>query len=160
MLRRIAEAVDGDRSGRQVYVVASYQPTAPVLGVFDNPADAAARAREAGPLASVFGPYLSELDRGSPYAVACVHLKTSVMLSDRCVPPAAPIRPAEITGLSLVITRAGGVRDTLPLPVGADAIFLSMPAIDKFVVPYYQRILGLPLTSELRQDFQRAYGRH
>lgn len=160
MLRRIAEAVDGDRSGGRVWVVASAQPTTPVLGVFGNPEEAMARARDAGPLAGVFGPYQTEADPGAPFSVACIHLKTSVMSSDRCVPPAQPIRPRDITGLTLIISGPGGIRDSLPLPLGTDAIFLTMPAIDKFVVPYYQRVLGLPLTNDLQQDLRGAYGPH
>src|SRR4030095_2883964 len=56
MLKRIAEAVDGDRSGGMVYVVAGYDPANPIVGVFHDPKSAAGAAVKAGNGATGFRP--------------------------------------------------------------------------------------------------------
>jgi hypothetical protein len=158
MLKRIAEAVDGNRTGADVYVVASYEPTNPVLGVFDNPKAAADEAARAGALAAVFGPYQTELASTGRDVSVCVHDGfRSVMEGARCPKPQKQLRPQDIASMTLVISRTNGERDTIPVPRGADAIFLGLPAIDKFVIPYYLRTLGLAAANDMRRDFERAY---
>lgn len=158
MLKRIAEAVDGNRSGGLVYVVASYAPTNPVLGVFGNPKDAEDAARRAGSAAAVFGPYQTDLETGGRNVAICVHDGyLSRMDPTRCPRPQSALLPEDIAGLTLLISRTNGSRDTIALPAGSDAIFLGMPAIDKFVLPYYLRTLGLSTVTEMRRDFQQAF---
>ena len=157
MLKRIAEAVDGNRSGKQVYVVLSGEALSPPVGVFYDLKEANARASAAGTGAQVFGPYRTALDPGVNVA-ACVHVVGSRMQTDRCVPPAQSVRWEDVRGLSLVITRHDGKRDSIPLPPNADAVFLSLSSVDKFVVPYYSRILGLPAVTAMRQAAERSFG--
>jgi len=152
MLKRIAEAVDGDRSGGMVYVVAGYDPVNPIVGVFHDPKSAAAAAYKAGNDAAVFGPYQAARDSTIAETMTCVHLKTSVM-NLRCVPPGRTTQFSDIATLTLMITRTDGGRDSVPLPQGADAIFLGAPAVDKFVVPYYVRLVGLTATTDMRNGF-------
>jgi hypothetical protein len=64
----------------------------------------------------------------------------------------------DISAMSLLITRHGGGVDTLPIPLGSDAIFLSMPAIDKFVIPYYLRTVGIAASGDMRGQLQQVYG--
>ena len=157
MLKRIAEAVDGHRSGRSVYVVASYQPTFPVLGVFFDSLSADKAVRSAGPQAGRFGPYQTSGTPGDALVSACVHIQwSSAMQPDRCTPP---VRQRDVVGMTLTLTLANGKRETLPLPSDADAIFLGLAAIDKFAVPYYVRTLGLADATELRRGFERAFSR-
>ncbi|MEP7347264.1 MAG: hypothetical protein ABI877_18480, partial [Gemmatimonadaceae bacterium] len=54
-------------------------------------------------------------------------------------------------------TRLDGTRDSIPLPPNADAVFLSLSSIDKFVIPYYTRILGLGAVTEMRQEAERSF---
>ncbi len=152
MLKRIAEAVDGDRSGALVYVVAGFDPANPVVGVFPDPKSAAAQAAKAGNGAMVFGPYQAALDSTLAQTMTCVHLKTSVM-NFRCVPPGRTTQFTDIAGLTLMITRTDGGRDSVPLPQNTDAIFIGAPALDKFVVPYYVRLVGLAATTDMRNGF-------
>jgi hypothetical protein len=154
MLKRIAEAVDGDRSGGMVYVVAGYDPANPIVGVFHDPKSAAGAASKAGNGAAVFGPYQAALDSTIAQTMTCVHLKTSVM-NLRCVPPGRTTQFSDIASLTLMITRTDGGRDSVPLPQGADAIFLGAPAVDKFVIPYYVRLVGLTATTDMRNGFGR-----
>ena len=154
MLKRIAEAVDGDRSGGLVYVVAGYDPANPIVGVFRDPKSAAGAAYKAGNGAGVFGPYQAALDSTIAQTMTCVHLKTSVM-NLRCVPPGRTTQFSDIATLTLMITRTDGGRDSVPLPQGADAIFLGAPALDKFVIPYYVRLVGLTATTDMRNGFGR-----
>lgn len=156
MLKRIAEAVDGNRSGKQVYVVLSGDPLSQPVGVFPDLKEAYAQSKAAGKGAQLFGPYQTELDPGDNVA-ACIHVVGSRMQTDRCVPPAQTIPWGDVRSLSLMITRLDGQRDSIPLPSSADAVFLSMASIDKFVVPYYARILGLPAVTMMRQDAQRTF---
>ena len=154
MLRRIAEAVDGDRSGGQVYVVAGFDPTNPIIGVFNDPKTATGAALKAGNGATVFGPYQSDLDTTIAQTMTCVHIKTSVMYI-RCVPPGRTTQFSDIASLTLIFNRTDGGRDSVPLPQGADAIFVGGPAIDKFVVPYYVGVIGLTQTTDMRNGFTR-----
>ena len=154
MLKRIAEAVDGDRSGGLVYVVAGYDPANPIVGVFHDPKSAMGAASRAGNGAAVFGPYQSALDSTIAQTQTCVHLKTSVM-QIRCVPPGRTTQFSDIASLTLIFNRTDGGRDSVPLPQGADAIFVGGPAIDKFVVPYYVRLVGLTQTTDMVNGFGR-----
>jgi hypothetical protein len=75
LLKRLAEAVDGHRTGKLVYVVASYDMPNPVAGVFDTKADAEKTAKGAGRSFDVFGPYSAALEQnGDEYFMAgCEH---------------------------------------------------------------------------------------
>ncbi|MBK6485881.1 MAG: hypothetical protein IPF98_03220 [Gemmatimonadetes bacterium] len=155
MLKRIAEAVDGNRTGDLVYVVASFEPTSPVLGVFPDVATARAVADKSGVKAAVFGPYQTDLDNTDAVISACVHDRfSSRMQPERCTPP---VNRRDIVQMELVLQRSGGGRDTIPLSPDADAIFLGMAAIDKFVVPYYVRTIGLRDAGQLRDDFEQRF---
>ncbi len=156
MLKRIAEAVDGNRSGKQVYVVLSGEPLNPPVGVFSDLKEANAQLTAAGKGAQLFGPYQTALDPGGNIA-ACVHVTGSRWQTDRCVPPVRTVRQDDVRSLSLVITRLDGTRDSIPLPPNADAVFLSLASIDKFVVPYYARMLGLPAVTAMRQEAERSF---
>jgi hypothetical protein len=156
LLKRIAEAVDGHRTGELVYVVASPAGDHPVAGVFSDPRDADRLLEKLGKGFFRFGPYQSPRELAPPLVVACVHIR-SVMLSERCVPPAQPTRFEDVTGLTLVIARANGKPDSLVLPPGTDAIFLTLSTIDKFVVPYYLRTFDIRAVSDMRQGFQGVF---
>ena len=150
MLKRIAEAVDGDRTGRLVYVVASYEGSNPVLGVFITQKEAEANASK-DKNAAVFGPYQTLGDSTIAQTVTCVHLNTSVM-NIRCVPPGRAARFDDITGMTLMVSLADGSRDSIPIPRGGDAIFVGPAAFDKFVMPYYVRVIGLGPTEQMQND--------
>ncbi len=160
MLKRLAEAVDGHRTGGLVYVVASLAGDHPVAGVFGDRKEADELLQKLGKGYSRFGPFQAPRDADPGYMVGCVHLRYSSMMrpgSDMCVPPPNEARVEDITGVSLLLTRANGRLDTLPLPRGTDVVFLTLNAFDKFAVPYYQRTLGLEGVTELRTGFAAVY---
>ena len=81
---------------------------------------------------------------------------TAGLASDQ-LPPVSGVRWEDVRGMVLQITRLDGTRDSIPLPPNADALFLSLASIDKFAVPYYQRMLGLTAASTLRQEAERSF---
>ena len=123
-------------------------------GCFTTPSPRQVAASKVGNGAAVFGPYQAALDSTIAQTMTCVHIKTSVM-SVRCVPPGRTTQFSDIASLTLMITRTDGGRDSVPLPQGADAIFLGAPAVDKFVIPYYVRLVGLTATTDMRNGFGR-----
>lgn len=165
LLKRLAEAVDGNRGGTPVYVVASYRFPNEVAGVYRNQQSADSAARASGPDHDVFGPYdptpIDIVRPGtSPVAIApggrthlllrCVHDGRSSMMHIYMCPPDPLIDRDLVRALGLTVTLTNGRVVTLGLPQSTDAIFLGMEAIDKFAVPYYSRIIGPAATLEMR----------
>jgi hypothetical protein len=156
MLKRLAEAVDGNRSGKQVYVVLSGDPLDPPAGVLPTFKAATDLANSLGHGAQVHGPFQTTFEPGDGIA-ACIHVTDSRFYSERCAPPSRPTPRSDIRSMSLMITRRDGSRDSMLVPVDADAIFMSSAAIDKFVVPYYSRVIGLAAAATMRADAVRAF---
>lgn len=159
LLRRIAEAVEGDRSGGQVYVVASLDGLHPVAGTFPDPKSAEQAAFDLGGGFQVFGPYQAPPEPPPGLTVGCVHNSRNSMMHIRtlCVPPRRPVEFEDVARITLLLERVDGRIDTLPLPKGGDAIFLTLTAFDKFALPYYERTLGLAGATEMRQGFVTVY---
>jgi hypothetical protein len=160
LLKRVAEAVDGHRTGRSVYVVASYRPPHNVLGVFERRADAEAQARAAGPSVDVFGPYRSPRDPGAfgAWLPGCFHNGRSVW-----DPASCPDRPVlsfnEVDSITITVRLTNGDTRTFPLPKGTDAAFFTLSAIDKFVIPYYTQLLGVDSAAAMRQGIVQRLSR-
>lgn len=149
LLRQVAEAVDGTRVGGLVWVVVRHAQPQRVVEVV--PTDSAARAlQQLDPRSySVLGPYQAPA-RDDAFIIGCQHIIGSVMV------PYCPMgmRWGAIDSLSLhVRLRDGSVRTT-PIPLNVDAIFLRWSAIDKFVVPYYTRILGADSAAAMRRAME------
>jgi hypothetical protein len=67
------------------------------------------------------------------------------------------IRMSEVQSVSLVFNMRNSSTRTIALPSGSDAIFLSLSAYDKFVFPYYARIIGIDATAAWRQQMIRQF---
>ncbi len=133
LLRVLAEAADGYRTGERVWVVASYRAPHDIAGAFADPTAAAASAREAGGEYAAFGPYVT------------------------------PARPTALVGnlveLRAIVRRPDGTLDTSVIDTGRhDALFWSESAIDKFVMPYYTSVYGVERAQELRQELDLSWG--
>lgn len=184
LLRRLAEAVDGHRTGTPVWVIAEYRFPNRVLAVVGDRVRAEADsadldlARDRG--IGIFGPFVaprdsiralpdpSDLVPPPPIALpfgwirpGCVHdRRTSVMrgLSMEtvaiCGDQLVPID--ELVEMRLVQELRSGEIITTTLPTWVDALFLTLPAVDKFVIPYYARILGPDEASRMRTDIMRG----
>jgi hypothetical protein len=83
VLRRVAEAVDGHRSGRDVWVVASQLDSVNIIGVFESPdsADAAVRRTNPSLLPLRMGPFKTVRDGRFElgFLVGCHHDGISAM---------------------------------------------------------------------------------
>lgn len=157
LLRRLGEAVDGHRTGRPVYVVAAYQFPHAVVGVFPDRLRASNERERAGPAAyGVFGPYTAHRDIPSGWYYGCRHDgRTSMYLPAICPDrPRLPLQDiAEIT--ISVRTRGGEMISSRFEPGEVDAVFFTLSAIDKFVLPYYERVLGAAQAARMREEMVR-----
>ena len=155
LLKRIAEAVDGNRTGRPVWVVARYDFPNLVAGVYNSRTAAeAARPREGK--YGVFGPYVAEDDGGG--GGGCPHDGDISRVTCPDTIPAVRFSFADVRSMTLTLTVQRGARlDTVRMPFKptTDAIFLTLPALDKFVFPYYERILGPAAVAAMRDSMSR-----
>jgi hypothetical protein len=126
MLRVLAEAADVYRSGKPVFLVADYRYPHNVLRAFSSRAEAEKAKTDSGSTYGIFGPYLTPRDP---------------------IPDAA----TRIIAIRITTQTPRGPRTQDVDPRQADALFFSMSAIDKFVLPYYQKLLGPEYTRTLRQ---------
>jgi hypothetical protein len=150
MLRRIAEAADGYRTGRNVWFAVNETAPYEIVRVFEDAPGAAPRG------ARVVGPYLTPADFGSPALFVPVpHVPPTKygldsMLYWRLPPEAWKMEDID----SIVITafrRGGGAPWHVSSPGrDIDAVFFTLAANDKFVFPYYARVSGLDATLRMR----------
>lgn len=164
LLKRLGEIVDGHRTGRPIYVAISYRfphAVAAVTGTLDS---AQVAARLAGSQYGAIGPFetIAEAPRGAYYATQpCVkNPATSVVYcGDTSMAYfAGPVPVADVQGVTVsVTTRDGRVHTETFTPEGVEAVFFTMASIDKFVIPYYERVLGVQYAAELRARLQAAY---
>ena len=151
MLKRIAEAVDGHRTGANVWVVLELDYPHRPIGVFDREQDAeAARARARGRF-GVVGPYKAPGERAPDWIIGCQHMQSVTDSVPNYCPMSRRIPVDMLQGGEIILRLRDGTTETIPLAPGADAVFLTSSAIDKFVMPYYTGILGVDATAALRQ---------
>lgn len=156
LLRRLAEAVDGHRTGENVWVVARYDSLNKVVGVFPSENQARAAAGRSDRNVGIFGPYRSEITERLSFPMpdpnpepGCWHNGLSDWIG---ICPESLIRLADVESMTLSIRLRDGTTRTQTLPGTADAIFLSMAAIDKFVIPYYHGVLGVEAAAAMRRN--------
>ena len=152
VLKRIAEAVDSKGNGETVFVVVNRNSATVAETVTSQPQAEAIRKR-LGAAYDIYGPYKAKIDLGplgDRVPDDCVHDgNTSNMLGPIC--DTGLIHRSEISAMSLVLKFRNGTSRTIVLPISTDALFLSYQAYDKFVFPYYERVLGLEATSAMRE---------
>jgi hypothetical protein len=162
LLKRLGEAVDGYRDGRPMWVVAAYAFPHEVLGVYSDSGRAAEMARRSG--FHAFGPFvaLPDIPRATTYAYAvkpCVHYDpTRWVCGDTLFPAGVP--SSQVDSVSVVVYTTGGVphRESFR-GAEVDAVFFTMSAIDKFVIPYYTLLYGAAYGVDVRRGSLRTlYG--
>ena len=148
MLKRIAEAVHGSRIDGSVFAVTNVD-SMNVTAVMRSRDDAMALINRLGSRYSIHGPFRPDPDGPIPGILPpdCVHHGLSAWQPRGFCPPEVL---SNLSGISLVLTRRDGTTRTISLPPGTDAVFLSLPAMDKLVFPYYARIIGLEATTAWR----------
>lgn len=162
LLKRLGEAVDGSRTGAPVWVVAAWRFPHRVLGVFANREVAAAATRRLAGY-GLFGPYIAPPDSG---------VSTLMYTMDPCPgrhDPYSNCPDSLWSGYSLALPQSAIDSITINLfsegaiaahrsftPDQLDAVFFTLPAIDKFAIPYYERLYGAAYAARMRADYLRA----
>lgn len=151
LLKRIAEAVDSRRTGRSVFVVTNVD-SMNVTAVIPSRVDAEALLSRLGSRYDIHGPFRTGVDLGSIEDFVppdCVHDGfRSVMRANICNDDVINLR--NVAEMSLVLRNRDGTGRTITLPPSTNAIFLNLSAWDKFVFPYYEKIIGLDSTAAWR----------
>jgi hypothetical protein len=130
LVRRLAEAADGYRDGKDKWVVASRRAEKgnhAVLGVFSSSEEAELVARRGGGDFAVFGPFRTPKD-------------------DYRIPEGE--RVAE------VVVRYVNRTERRYSPDSVDAVFWGLPAFDKFIVPYLSSIASAEYAAEQRELYR------
>lgn len=81
-------------------------------------------------------------------AEGCYHYEGSVWYC----PDTSYVARAATDRLSIVITSHGGAQRTFQVPEKVDAIFFSVEAVDKFVLPWYARTQGKAAAAKIRES--------
>jgi hypothetical protein len=164
-LQRVAAAVDGFSGGAPLYVVicGTTEPYE-IVGAFPSKtlADEAARTAQAGgKTCSVAGPFYSDPtypNNTLTYAVGCKkQMDSSCPISDSS--RATVFAVTDIVAVKVTAYLRGGrivVLDSFP-PQSGEAIFFTMSAIDKLLMPYLVRVYGVEYAAGQRQQFLRRY---
>lgn len=156
LLRRLAAAADGYRTGRPVWVVASDMEPYAVSGVFQHE-DSAISAQRSMSGYDVYGPYTTPRDWGRmPIWVARPHMKPTIYGEDnrpRWRLPDTPWLADDID--SVVVTahhRSGATWRGVSRGLEVDAVFFTVAAHDKFVYPYYAGLYGPDAATRMRES--------
>jgi hypothetical protein len=158
LLKRLGAAVDGYRTGHNVWVVASLQFPHEVAGVFTRAVAADSEVHRRGDQYRRFGPYYAPPDSGLPTVMMVVPCRKNIDSS--CTPldsmprDSFAIRPTAIDSIqsvTLIIQKKSGrtMRTTVG-PNDAEAFFLTMSAVDKYLIPYYTQLYGAEYAADFR----------
>lgn len=129
LARRLAAAASGFPNGQTVWFMARHEPDANGSYQVGPPIVSDARPPEPkDPAFGIFGPYQT----------------------------AAPSHPAKrLDVVRVVLHLSNGA--TIELPAGgADCVFWSAAAIEKFAIPYYAALGNLELAVRIRDEFNSA----
>jgi hypothetical protein len=134
MLRVLAEAADVYRTGKPIFLVADYRYPHNVVRGFTSRAAASRVKADSGANYGVFGPYVTAEDS---------------------IAANAP----KVTAIRITTKSSSDTQSVLHNvnPAGADALFFSMSAVDKFVLPYYEKTLGPLYARTLRQKILEGF---
>ena len=128
LLRRIAEAVDGYRDGIPRFVVAHRMPPHHVAGVFTSAESATDTLAHLPAGYDVFGPFRATEN------------------------PPQVVEASEAVDSVIVWTHDGERKTYLGNKV--DALFWSLPAFDKFIVPYLNAVHGPRYAAAQREAYR------
>jgi len=152
LLRRLAAAADGYRTGEPIWIVASPSEPYSVAGVYTSVEEARRRARSTG--VQYFGPYVTPRDGARPEAfVPTRHSYPTIYMLDSSSTWRAPETPWLLSDIDSVVITAynrngrtwrGSTRGDV------DAVFFTLSAYDKFVSPYYSALSGPGVAKQMR----------
>ncbi|MGD2134547.1 MAG: hypothetical protein PVF27_00230 [Gemmatimonadales bacterium] len=154
LLRRLGEAAEAYRTGTDVFIVADCQHPHTVIDVVAEQVAAQRIAAAAGESYSAFGPFRNPAGYGAQVAPTA---DASGVVANFLVPTchaeptewvscfATEIWPCNaVDSVTLGVWHRSGRSQTVAFSgCDVDAMFLTIPAIDKFAIPYYLRLWGL-----------------
>lgn len=159
MVTRLAEAADGYRVGANVWIVAT--PGADdgrILGVYTD-LDSAVAVMMAVPGTEVYGPLLTPRDFGAlpRFLIGC-HVRPSIWLCPWQEPfefgtPFLEMESVDSVGLT-VFSGGGALFSEVIDPMEVDALFFTMSAMDKFLLPYYAQLYGTEYANRMRASIE------
>lgn len=155
-LQQLAAVVDGYSGGGPVWVVmCDTTPPSDVIGAFATQAQANQAANSAraasGRICWVDGPYTSDPsfpNRTPTYGAVCKKGWDSQCLSDT----SAVLSVADVRRITVTTTLMSGrtiIESFAPQEV--EAIFFTMSAVDRMLIPYYVRLYGVEWAARQRQ---------
>jgi hypothetical protein len=162
LLRRLAEAVDGYRTGETLFVAAARSFPHDVAGVFTTSRQAAEIARRKGVDYGVFGPYFAPPDSGNEMMLYSVRPCPGLHEPDSWCPDTTfslnqSVAYANIKDITITIhAKDGAAVETVLPPGNVDAVFFTLSAIDKFVMPYYTRVYNAQYAADMRAAYVRS----
>jgi hypothetical protein len=156
----LAAVVDGYSGGGPVWVVmCDTTPPSDVIGAFATEAQANQAANSArgtsGRTCWVDGPYTSDPsfpNQTTTYGAVCKKGWDSQCLSDT----SAVLSVADVRMITMTTTLMSGrtiVESFRPQDV--EAIFFTMSAVDRMLIPYYVRLYGVEWAARQRQELAR-----
>ena len=158
--RRFAEALDGNRVGTPVFIVACRDLGYRVGAVVPTRTKADSVRRILGPCYGIFGPYVPIEDLLAHKAVrGCVHDGNTSNQDPSPICPASPFLQRDVVSMTLVTRLRDSTIHEMHMGPQVDAIFLTLPAIDKFMIPYYSRVVGIDSAAAMRTQIVRGLSR-
>jgi len=161
LLRRLAEAVDGYRTGETLFVAAARSFPHDVAGVFTTSRQATEVARRKGVDYGVFGPYFAPPDSGNEMMLYSLRPCPGLHEWDSWCPDTTfslnqSVAYANIKDITITIHAKDGSSVERVLAPQVDAVFLTLSAIDKFVMPYYTRVYNAQFAADMRAAYVRS----
>lgn len=124
LLKRVAEAADGYRSGNEIWIVAATK-FPHELEVFKIDTEAQEYKKQKSRTHEIFGPFMT----GSPTAMSSSRSQIK----------------------EIVVTLKTGKKINID-PNECDSLFWSESAFDKFVFPYYSQLYGVEHAAKMRKE--------
>lgn len=156
LLRRLAEAADGYRTGERIWIVARTQEPYQIVGIFTDTVEAAqTKATMQG--VDFYGPFLTQRDFNRRVALVPVrHRPPTIYSLDSLASWRLPPNPLFIDDVDSIVVLAYDGR-TVAWHGSApgrdiDAVFFTLAAQDKFVFPYYTSVSGLDVALRMREN--------
>jgi hypothetical protein len=156
LAKRLAEAADGYRTGEPVWFAAAFAYPHELRGPFPSEEAALAAIRDVLPSYGVFGPYVTprDLDRTTVF-IGITHMRpTHYVFGRDSLLSWLPEIPLPLDSIeSITVTVHPTTRDAYSFefdPKKSDALFFTLSAVDKFVLPYYAGVLGVDYAAQMR----------
>jgi len=162
LLRRLAESADAFRSGRVVYLVAQDSGYYNVAGGFYSRDSALALVRANGPTWHAYPTQTSPDPYGADGSVQVIlpgcykDTRTTRWIcptrdSSGALLPVMRLR--DVLRIEVTFVQGGGKRTTVRMePQNAGATIYTLQDFDRFIVPYYTRVLGPAYAARQREE--------